>query len=33
MPVYGCGFGAMWSLRLRMGEDPATIGDTLMLLR
>jgi hypothetical protein len=32
-PVYGCGFGAMWSLRLRMGEDPATIGDTLMLLR
>jgi hypothetical protein len=33
MPVYGCGFGAMWSLRRRMGEDPATIGDTLMLRR
>jgi hypothetical protein len=33
MPVYGCGFGAMWSLRQRMGEDPVTIGDTLVLLR
>jgi hypothetical protein len=31
-PYEGCGFGMLWSLRTRMGEDPAAIADTLVLL-
>jgi hypothetical protein len=31
MPVYGCGFGAMWSLRQRMGEDGPDPTGTILL--
>jgi hypothetical protein len=31
MPVYDCGFGAMWSLRQHMGEDELDPTGTILL--
>jgi hypothetical protein len=31
VPYRGCGFGMLWSLQARMGEDPALIGETLVI--
>jgi hypothetical protein len=30
-PYQGCGFGMLWSLRQRMGENPAAVGETLVI--